>query len=82
MQFSLGNLFGGKDAAGAKKEPTEAQIRQQAAQGGGTDPAKDNVAREDRRRRAMRLVGRQVAMKRVREDSGVGRVNAPSKKRH
>lgn len=84
MHLGLAALFGGKgdapDAASAGR-PSETQLRQQAAQGGGLDITKDNMARDDRKRRAMRMVGNRIAMKQVREDSGVGRVNATKKKR-
>lgn len=61
--------------------PTQRDIDQQIAQGGGTDTARDTVARKDRRRRAMRLVGHRIAMKRLEDDSGVGRVAATCKKK-
>ena len=56
--------------------PDQGKLNQQLAQGGGLQSARDKMESQDRRKRALRAVGRSMALKKVREDGGIGRVTA------
>ena len=57
----------------------QSKMNQQIAQGGGSDVARDQVAKNTRKKQAMRLLGRRVVMQKLRDESGVGRAAAAKK---
>ena len=75
MHYGLG-VFTRFEEKNRKPGTDRTQIEQQIAQGGGSDAARDKVARDERRRKSLRLVGRRVAMKQLDDDLGIGRVAA------
>jgi len=74
MNFNLGSLLSlfrwGQSA------PTQAEINQAVAQGGGAEMARDTMVRHERRQRALAMLGRRPALKRVEQQLGIGRVAA------
>ena len=68
--LALGRLlgFGGT--------PSQQELNQQVAQGSGSDTTRDRLAKDERRRRALKAVGRRPMLKRVNESIGIGRVSA------
>jgi len=54
-------------------------MNQQIAQGGGSDVARDQVARNTRKKQAMRLLGRRIVMQKIQDEIGVGRAAATKK---
>ena len=77
MHYGIG-AFPGAGEQNRDARPSRGEVEQQIAQGGGSDSARDKVARDDRRRKSLRLVGRRVAMKQLQEEIGIGRVAAAS----
>ena len=71
--LALGRLFGFGGT------PSQQELNQQVAQGSGSDTARDRLAKDERRRRALKVVGRRQVHKRVNESIGVGRVAASRK---
>ena len=57
----------------------QSKINQQIAQGGGADMARDQVSRENRRKKALKLVGRKIMLQRIQGEIGVGRAAAAKK---
>ncbi len=73
MHFGLQPLPSERAHAG---RPSERELHEQAAHGGGLDGVRDAVSKDDKRRRALRAVGGQLAQRRIQAELGMGRVAA------
>lgn len=68
MNLSFGNivqLF--RPSAG----PTQGQLNQQIAQGGGSENARDRMVKDERRNRSMKMTGNRVAQSQMLDKAGV-----------
>ena len=60
--------------------PSQAQINQQIAHGGGSTGARDSVTKDNQKSRSMQMIGARVSQRNVLDKAGVTKINSAKKR--